>query len=109
MFEGGVEDGVLVASVRAARSDAEVEVETNHLEGIRKNNMKTSCDVRSLGIRAVWRQLETQLPYFYQRVVMGVINVACTGLELSILPDLGTDRLLYLVTCTKRRQRPKWS
>lgn len=36
MFEGGVEDGVLVASVRVARSDVEVEVETNHLEGIRK-------------------------------------------------------------------------
>lgn len=32
---------------------------------------------------------------------MGVINVACTGLELSILPDLGTDRLLYLVTFAK--------
>lgn len=36
---------------------------------------------------------------------MGVINVACTGLELSILPDLGADRLLYLVAWL-RRQRP---
>jgi hypothetical protein len=32
---------------------------------------------------------------------MGVINVACTGLELSILPDLGADRLPYLVTGAK--------
>lgn len=36
MFEGGVEDGVLVAGVRVARSDMEVGVETNHLEGIRE-------------------------------------------------------------------------
>lgn len=60
-----------------------------------------SCVVRSLGINTIWRQLGRQLALFHQRFVMGVINVACTGLELSILPDLGADRLPYLVTGAK--------
>ena len=98
MFEGGIKDGVLVASVRVARSD--VVVETNHRDGIRKSK-KDFFDGRSLGIGAVLETAWGTVALFYQRFVMGVINVACTGLELSILPDLGTDRLLYLVTCAK--------
>lgn len=62
MFEGGVEDGVLEASVRVGRSDVVVE-ETNHRDGIRKSK-EDFFDVRSLGISSIWRQLGGQLPYF---------------------------------------------
>lgn len=48
MFEGGIKDGVLVASVRVARSD--VVVETNHRDGIRKSK-KDFFDGHSLGIK----------------------------------------------------------
>jgi hypothetical protein len=98
LFEGGVENGVLGGSVRVAWSD--VKLETNHRDGIRKIKGDFLCCAQ-FGYKHSLETAGKTVGLFYQRFVMGVINVACTGLELSILPDLGADRLLYLVTCAK--------